>query len=83
MMAYDGAEAQFQLFLTLTYEYEWSASRQNRWTASLPHPDKNPTNYPSVVGPQSRSESFTVTDCLQDVEPLLLGCQYIHIQILT
>jgi len=30
-MAYDGTEAQFQLFLTLTYEYEWSASRQNHW----------------------------------------------------
>jgi hypothetical protein len=31
-MAYDGAEAHFQLFLTLTYEYERSGSRQNRFT---------------------------------------------------
>ena len=32
MIACGGAEAQFQLFLTLTYEYKWSASRQNRCT---------------------------------------------------
>jgi hypothetical protein len=33
MIAYGGAEAQFQLFLTLTYEYKWSASRQNHCTS--------------------------------------------------
>ena len=32
MMAYDGVEAQFQLFLTLTYKNEWSASSQSRCT---------------------------------------------------
>jgi hypothetical protein len=39
------------------------------------------SGYPWVGGPQSSSESFTVTACLQDVEPLLLGSQYIHIEI--
>jgi hypothetical protein len=45
-MAYVGAEAQFQRFLTLTYENEWSASRQNRFTPSPPQPDRRPVGYP-------------------------------------
>jgi len=45
MMAYDGAEAQFHLFLTLAFEYERSASHQNRWTPSPHHPDRRPGCY--------------------------------------
>ena len=79
MMTYGGAEAQFQLFLTLTYEYEWSTARQKRWTPFPRHPERRPSGYPSVVGQQSSSDSFTMRDCLQDLEQLLLGSQYIHI----
>ena len=49
MMSYDGAEAQFQLFLTLTYEYEWSASHQNRCTPSPPHQTEDPPVTPQQL----------------------------------